>query len=58
MTDYVKLIKGSQCLQVAFFWNFERSRTPDEESKEAEELVDLLLTPVGYKKLTIGADGL
>ena len=58
MTDYVNLIKGYQCLQVAFFWNFERFRTPDEESKEAEELVDLLLAPVGYKKLTIGTDGL
>ena len=46
------------CLQIDFFWNFERFRTAEEESKEAEGLVDLLLAPIGYKKLTIGADGL
>ena len=57
MVDYVNLIKGTQCLQIDFFWNFVRFRTEQEETKEAEMLVEALLSPVGFKKLTIGADG-
>ena len=57
MIDYINLVRGTQCLQIDFFWNFERFRTEEEESKEAEMLVEALLSPVGYKKLTIGADG-
>lgn len=58
MVDYANLVRANSCLQIDFFWNFERFRTAQEEHQEAQMLVNLLLAPRGYKKLTVGADGL
>lgn len=58
MSRYFSMIKGDNCLHIEFFWNFQRNQTQAEEVKECERLVDILLEPSSFKKLTIGSDGL
>ena len=58
MSRYCELIKGDNCLHIEFFWNFQRNMSVEDELAESERLVEILLTPKAFKKLTIGSDGL
>ena len=58
MIKYANIIKGENCLNIDFYYNFDRNKTEQELAEEAEMLVDILLSAKSYKKLTVGADGL